>query len=81
MYAIVYGEKPDQFSFISHTYLVTLIKLIIYLKLEPDAMLSEFEIIRILEGEYFTSAGINNLIENDYFIWLLHPRIIKKILF
>jgi hypothetical protein len=77
---IVYGSKPQVESFIAHTYLVTLVKLIIYLRLSGDNTAREENIRKVLSGEYFTSYGIANLIEEDYFIWLLHPKIVNETL-
>jgi len=77
---IVYGSKPQVESFIAHTYLVTLVKLIVYLRLSGDNTAKKENIKRALSGEYFTSYGIANLIEEDYFTWLLHPKIMDEAL-
>ncbi|MEM3437156.1 MAG: N-6 DNA methylase [Nitrososphaerales archaeon] len=74
---IVYGSKPELESFIAHTYLVTLVKLIVYLRLSGDNTAKEDKIRSALSGEYFSSYGIANLIEEDFFAWILHPKIIK----
>ena len=76
---LVYGNKPNLEIFIVHTYLVTLIKLIVYLKLEKNVILRSIEISKIIKGDYFVSAGINNLIEEDFFQWILDETIIKRI--
>jgi len=72
---IVYGGKPELSSFIDHTYLVTLVKLIVYLRLSGDNVVSEDRIRRALTGEYFSSYGIANLIEEDFFAWTLQPKV------
>jgi len=77
---IVYGSKPELNSFIDHTYLVTLVKLIVYLRLSGDNMIRDDRIRRALTGEYFSSYGIANLIEEDFFAWILHPKIADKAL-
>jgi SAM-dependent methyltransferase len=77
---IVYGSKPQVESFIAHTYLVTLVKLIVYLRLSGDNTAKKEDIKKALSGECFTSWGIANLIEEDYFTWLLHPKIMEKAL-
>lgn len=77
---IVYGGKPELSSFIDHTYLVTLVKLIVYLRLSGDNVVREDRIRRALTGEYFSSYGIANLIEEDFFAWILHPRISNEAL-
>jgi methylase of polypeptide subunit release factors len=72
---IVYGGRPEVSAFIDHTYLVTLVKLIVYLRLSGDNVVREDRLVRALTGEYFSSYGIANLIEEDFFAWLLHPKI------
>lgn len=75
---IVYGSKPDLRSFLDHTYLVTLVKLIVYLRISGDHLVERENIWRALTGEYFASYGIKNLIEEDFFTWILHPKIIER---
>jgi SAM-dependent methyltransferase len=77
---IVYGSRPELSSFIDHTYLVTLVKLIVYLRLSGDNVIREDRIRRALTGEYFSSYGISNLIEEDFFTWILNPKIADKAL-
>jgi methylase of polypeptide subunit release factors len=72
---IVYGSKPEPSAFIDHTYLVTLVKLIVYLRLSGVSLIKEDGLVGALTGEYFASHGISNLIEEDFFVWILHPRI------
>jgi methylase of polypeptide subunit release factors len=72
---IVYGSKPEPSAFIDHTYLVTLVKLIVYLRLSGVSLIKEDELVGALAGEYFASHGISNLIEEDFFVWILHPKI------
>ncbi len=70
---IVYGSAPDEDEFIIHTYLVTLVKLIMYLRLygaESDA-----NIEKIIDGTYFRELGILNFIEEDFFTWILEEPI------
>ena len=77
---IVYGGRPEVSAFIDHTYLVTLVKLIVYLRLSGDNLVREDRLVRALTGEYFASYGIANLTEEDFFAWLLHPRIQERTL-
>ncbi len=72
---IVYGSKPEVPSFIDHTYLVTLVKLIVYLRLSGDNVVKEDKLGGALTGEYFSSHGIANLVEEDFFAWILHTKI------
>ena len=75
---IVYGSRPKVDAFIDQTYLVTLVKLIVYLRLSGDNITRKNKIKRALTGEYFSAYGILNLIEEDFFIWILHPKIIEE---
>jgi SAM-dependent methyltransferase len=77
---IVYGGRPEVSAFIDHTYLVTLVKLIVYLRLSGDNVVREDRLVRALTGEYFSSYGIANLIEEDFFAWILHPKIKERAL-
>jgi len=77
---IVYGSRPEISSFIDHTYLVTLVKLIVYLRLSGDNIVRKDSLSRALTGEYFSSYGIANLIEEDFFAWILNPKISDRAL-
>jgi len=77
---IVYGSRPEVASFIDHTYLVTLVKLIVYLRLSGDKVVKEKDLRDALTGEYFASYGIANLIEEDFFAWILHSKIVSDVL-
>ncbi|MEM1551300.1 MAG: N-6 DNA methylase [Candidatus Bathyarchaeia archaeon] len=77
---IVYGGRPEVSAFIDHTYLVTLVKLIVYLRLSGDNVVRADRLVKALTGEYFASYGIANLIEEDFFTWILHPKIQDKAL-
>jgi len=72
---IVYGSKPEVEAFIDQTYLVTLVKLIVYLRLSGDNMISRDKMLKVLTGEYFVKYGIENLVEEDFFTWIIHPKI------
>ncbi|MDT7886093.1 MAG: N-6 DNA methylase [Thermoproteota archaeon] len=72
---IVYGSKPEVKAFIDQTYLVTLVKLIVYLRLSSDTTISSDKILKALKGEYFTKYGIMNLIEEDFFTWIIQEKI------
>ena len=65
---LVYGAAPTDEAFISQTYLMMLVRLLLarYLvKERPSALKS-------LNGDLFNSQGIN-LIEEDFFSWILEP--------
>jgi len=77
---IVYGSSPKEEAFLDQTYLVTLVKLIVYYRLSGDNLVRTNQIKRALTGEYFKSYGILNLIEEDFFTWILHPKIVDQAL-
>jgi SAM-dependent methyltransferase len=77
---IVYGSSPKEKAFIDQTYLVTIVKLIVYYRLSGDNMVRADRIKKALTGEYFQSYGIMNLIEEDFFTWIFHPNIIDRAL-
>lgn len=77
---IVYGVSPDLGRFLQHTYLVTLIKLAIYLRLAGREIPSREQVLKVLTGEYFESYGISNLIEEDFFSWILNEKILNRAL-
>jgi len=73
---IVYGSKPRIDAFIDQTYLVTLVKLVVYLRLSGDNTIAKNKVLRALTGEYFAAYGITNLVEEDFFTWIAHPKIL-----
>jgi len=74
---LVYGKKPDVETFIKHTYLVSLVKIIIFLYLN-DGKYNNESLSEVLSGKYFEKRGIVNLIEEDFFSWILHQKIEAK---
>lgn len=72
---IVYGSTPSVSAFIEQTYLVSLVKLIAYFQLSSEKIIDKKKLRLVLTGEYFSSYGIANLIEEDFFVWLLHKKI------
>ena len=77
---IVYGREPQADVFVDHSYVVTLVKLIVYLRLSGAKSTIEDELEKVLDGDYFNQFGIPNLIEEDFFTWILHNKISKKTL-
>jgi methylase of polypeptide subunit release factors len=77
---IVYGNMPTEDAFIDQTYLVTLIKLILYLRLSGEKLIDRDRILKTLTGEYFKNYGIVNLIEEDFFLWITHKKIVDETL-
>jgi len=77
---IVYGDKLSNFDlFIRHTYLTILAKLMVYLYIRRGQFPSRDEIVSILNGQIFQSAGIMNFIEEDFFAWILEQDIREEI--
>lgn len=77
---MVYGSKPEVRSFIEHAFLVTLVKLIVYLKMrETTTTFKKNEIMDAINGEFFKRYGIINFIEEDFFAWMLYPRFKERI--
>ncbi|MFQ5866240.1 MAG: N-6 DNA methylase, partial [bacterium] len=57
--------------FIRHTYLATLAKLMVWMRLsERESIPSSAEILQILNGEYFRRQRIVNFLEEDFFSWI-----------
>jgi SAM-dependent methyltransferase len=77
---IVYGSAPSEEAFIEQTYLVTLVKLVAYYWLSGDDKVSKDRLLSALKGEYFAKYGIHNLIEEDFFSWILHREIVDEAL-
>src|SRR5437660_396759 len=76
--SIVYGAEPPAEAFLDQTYLVTLVKLLIYLRMSRTNAVDSKGISGALTGEYFASSGITNLIEEDYFSWILTEKIVSR---
>ena len=77
---IVYGRQPEDQVFVDYTYVVTLVKLIVYLRLSGVRVVKDDELTEALSGEYFVRFGIQNLIEEDFFTWILDQKILKETL-
>lgn len=76
---IVYGDKPNERKlFFKHTYLSTLVKLLIHVKISGGKPNIQDEIVPILFGNTFSQAGIQNFMEEDFFAWILSIPIRKQ---
>lgn len=76
---IVYGSKPKKIDlFITHTYLSTFAKLLVYLKLQKKEQFWNYDIPPILWGNAFTQLGIRNFVEDDFFTWTMSLSIRKQ---
>jgi type I restriction-modification system DNA methylase subunit len=77
---IVYGSAPSEDAFIEQTYLVTLVKLVSYYWLGRDDKVSKEKLLSAMNGEYFAKYGVRNLVEEDFFSWILHKNIVDEAL-
>lgn len=74
-FEIVYGCEPKQELFIIHTYLATLVKIIIYLKLETSVVIDKEKLTDVIDGKFFLSYGILNFVDNDFSTWTVHSEV------
>lgn len=70
---IVYGKAPTEIGFVEQTYLVTLVKMIVYLRISQEKTLNEMDVYEVLTGRYFRNYGISNLVEEGYYSWITEP--------
>lgn len=65
------GPVAEAELFLRHTYLATLAKLMVWVRLtgatEPP---DDKQLRTILNGQYFSQRGIQNFLEEDFFAWL-----------
>ena len=74
--AKVYGSSvATKDLFIRHTYLTLLAKLIASLTLFKTKPKTQEELFNIVSGEKFHSQGFINLVEADFFSWVLIPNL------
>jgi len=66
---LVYGSTPPEEAFISQTYLMVLVKLLLARHLIKEGIPPSRE---SLSGRFFDSQGIQ-IIEEDFFSWILNP--------
>lgn len=75
------AKEFDLSGYADELYILTLAKLICANVLEGKSLVSrDEELESILDGGYFQSKGLVNLVEYDYFGWLNHRPYIKEIL-
>ena len=75
---IVYGTAPDEKAFVAQTYLAVLVKLLVYLRLREEPPASREEMSSLFSGSYFLEYGLVNLVEEDFFSWILDPRVSER---
>jgi hypothetical protein len=76
------GTKAfDQVTYTDELYILTLAKLVIANVIERKALVSDDAELRgILQGDFFRSRGLINLVEYDYFGWLNEGRFLDELL-
>ena len=76
--ALTYGPSvPDKQLFLNQTYLAILMRLLAFFYLEPSGHASKYpEGEDLIRGTYFRDhAGVVNLVEEDFFTWILEQPI------
>lgn len=77
--AKVYGTPVGSLElFIRHTYLSLFARLLAYATLRQCNPESQ-ELIGIVNGQAFKQMGITNLVEQDFFTWVLHPQLLSDV--
>lgn len=77
---IVYGDRlGDKELFARHTYLAILAKLLVFLRLSIGGFPNREEVFDILSGKAFERFGIYNLVDLDFFSWVLLNRIRHRV--
>lgn len=72
---IVYGRLPTIRGFLEQTFLVILVKLIVYLRIHGLDNLVGLDVYKALTGRYFRVFGISNLVEEGYYSWILDEKV------
>ena len=75
-----YGQPVgDHGLFVKHTYLSTLARLIALCHIQPGASnLDKEDQLKVISGEYFRERDIYNFAEEDFFTWVLHPKVLDE---
>ncbi|MFA4877047.1 MAG: N-6 DNA methylase [Methanoregula sp.] len=74
-------DSFDRDEYISELYLITLAKLLCANIIQHRAIISnDFEIARILDGNFFKERGLENLVEYDHFGWLNQDPLIESLI-
>lgn len=77
--AIVYGSTVGtETLFLRHTYLTLLARLLVFaalLQRRPN----DDDLQGLVDGTAFEQLGIQNLVEEDFFAWVLHPEVWAEI--
>jgi SAM-dependent methyltransferase len=73
---VTYGSiLGDEVLFLRHSYLAIFAKLVVWMRLtESNTVPSTEEIIKVLDGEFFSRQGIDNFLEEDFFSWIVREQ-------
>ncbi len=70
---VAYGSVDAESDlFVKHTYLAVFARLLVWSSLERRP-LRDAEVEAVIDGSYFRSRGISNLVEDDFFRWWTLP--------
>ncbi|MCV0400161.1 MAG: N-6 DNA methylase [Nitrosarchaeum sp.] len=70
---VVYGDEEKEIDlFLRHTYLATLVKLIVHIRLSKGQIPNKDEMWQILHGTRFKAFGVLNFVEQDFFTWITY---------
>ena len=75
---IVYGKEPEESTFVDQTYLSLVVRILIFIRISGKTLHTENEASSVLSGEYFRDRGLVNLIEEDFFSWILDENVRTK---
>ncbi len=77
--AKVYGSSvASDALFVRHSYLTLLAKIIAYVALFKVRPKTKTELLGIISGERFRSQGFLNVVESDFFSWVLSPSLLES---
>lgn len=78
---VTYGDVTEETEdlrtlFMKHTYLVSVARLLIWAALSKGKFSGTLRNVArsVLTGEYFEAERIENLVEDDFFQWVRHPK-------
>lgn len=70
---VVYGDEEKELDlFFRHTYLSTLVKLIVHVRLSGGKIPEKKDMDEILKGHVFHGYGIENFVDDDFFTWITY---------
>ena len=78
--AAVYGEPVgDEELFVRHTYASILTRLIALRHIRPHSSpLADEDLVKVMNGDYFRERDIYNFGDEDFFTWVLDPKVLDQ---